>query len=336
MNKNLFPHGSGYGQLEAVAMAVAGPTFGKIFVVMPSTDPNYDKFSKLVDFDRDGQVRLLTTLEAAYDAAVTNRNDVILLSANSSHSVSAGMAWTKSRIHVVGMDGGGRLVQQGAKVVSTSTDDTGYVLKVTGTRNSFRNIKFIQQSTDAAALTVVQMGGEGNLYENCSFTFGVADNLDGATTYEVVNGEDSGTFINCEFGSDTLVTSAARAVMAIDQVTSGQEMKDCRFKDCVWTIQSSEANANFIRVLATTDLKFASLFLNPIFLAAINQTNSAVTLTDAVDSVSGLVEGNVLFVNPASNCTNFSSAITDNLKVVGPGMDGTTPAAKIGIGLVPS
>lgn len=326
---------SGYGLLEMVRTHVQLPVFGKILVVCPVTDPNYSRIAEMVNPDTTSdanKIRLYTTLEAAYAAATTNANDVIVLAGHSSHAVANGIAWSKSRIHVIGFDGGDRLIQQGAKVQSTDEAGDAYVIKVTGTRNSFRNIKFIQVDTDAAALTVAQFGGEGTLVKNCSFTFGVSDNLDGATTYEVLMGEDSGTFINCEFGSDTLVTSAARAVMAIDQVTASQEMKDCRFKDCNFNIQSSEANANFIRVIATTDLKFASLFKECTFLAAINQTGSAVTLTDAVDSVSGLVEGNVLFVNPATNCTNFSSAITDNLKVVG-----TNPvAATAGVGVIPA
>jgi len=62
-------------------------------------------------------------------------------------------------------------------------------------------------------------------------------------------------------------------------------------------------------------------------------------LTDAVDSVSGLVEGNMLFVNPATNCTNFSSAITDNIKVVGASMADSGDAdvsATVGVGQVPT
>lgn len=330
MNKN-----SGYGLMEMIRAHVQVPALGKVLIVCPSTDPNYEKLARLATPDNSAdanQVRLYTTLEAAYAAAVTNEDDVIILAGQGTHTVANGIAWSKNRIHVIGFDGGDRLIQQGAKVQSTDEAGDAYVIKVTGVRNSFRNIKFIQVDTDAAALTVAQFGGEGNLYKNCSFAFGVADNLDGATTYEVVNGEDSGTFINCEFGSDTLTTSAARAVMAIDQVTSGQEMKNCRFKDCNFTIQSSSADANFVRVLATTDLKFASLFKDCTFLACINQTTSAVTLTDAVDSVASLVEGNVLFVNPATNCTNFSSSISDNFKVVG-----TNPvAATAGVGVVPA
>ena len=331
-NKNV---GYGRGLVDFVRTQV--PTFGNILVVMNSAnsdESNYQHVQEVFSPDQDGLVRFYTNLTSAYNAAENNNNDVILLDANSSHSITAGLTVSKNRINFIGMDGGDRLVQQGAKVQTTGNPSTAFVLKVTGVRNSFRNIKFIQNSTDAAALTVAQFGGEGTLVKNCSFVFGTATNLDGneTTTYEVVMGEDSGTFINCTFGSDTLDTTGARAVMAIDQVTSGQEMKSCIFKDCIWNILSDDANANFIRIVAATDCKFGQTFINPIFAASINQTTGGIALTDAVDSVASLVEGNMFFINPATNCTNIASAILDNLIVVG----SSGIAATTGVGIQPS
>lgn len=328
---------SGYGQLLAMQVAGAvGPNFGKILIVCPTADANYLRIADCFKPDADGLVHLYTTLEAAYAAATSNANDVILLAGYSTHTIANGIAWSKSRVNLIGMDGGDRLIQQGSKVQSTDTAADAYVIKVTGTRNSFRNIKFIQVDTDAAALTVAQMGGEGNLYKNCSFVFGVADNLSGTTTYEVVCGEDSGTFINCMFGNDTLLTSGARAVMLIDQVTASQEMKSCVFKDCIWQIQSSSSSADFIRIAATTDCKFTQTFINPVFNNSLVGSSVAVALDDAVRSISGLVEGNLLFVNPASNCTEFCTDVADQVKVIGPAMDGTSPDQKIGIALTPA
>jgi len=323
---------SGYGQMLAMQIANSvGPNFGNVLVVVEDSD-NSDVLNTVKEAmvpDPDGRVRFFSTLQAAYTAAVSNNNDVILMSAHSSHSVTTGIAWTKSRIHVIGMDGGDRLIQQGCKISGAAADDTGYVLKVTGTRNSFRNLKFIQNSTDAAGLTCVQMGGEGNLYKNCSFTFGTATNLDGneTTTYEVVCGEDSGTFINCMFGQATLLTTGGRAVMAVDQVTASQEMKDCIFKDCQWWMASSSTDANFIRILANTDAKFNNVFINPIMMNALVGSQSAAAVDDAVDSVSGLVEGSFLFVHPATNATEFCTGVSDQMEVVGPATDAATGEA---------
>lgn len=332
---------SGYGAGLAQYVRTICPTFGRIFVVFNSSDTdeeNYGRAQGVFQPDPDGAVRFYTSLSSAYAAIESNNNDIILLDANSTHSLSTGLAVSNNRTHFIGLDGGERIQQQGAKVQLATAATTAYVVKDTGTRNSFRNIKFIQGATGATGLTVAQVGGEGGLIKNCSFTFGVANNLDGSetTTYEMVWGGDSYTVTDCLFGTSTLTTTGARAVMAIDQVTAGQECKDNYFKDCLFTIQSSSSSADFIRILATTDSKFCNTMVNPIFNNALVSSTSAAALDDAIRSVSGLVEGNWLIVNPASNCTELCTDVTDQIKVIGPAMDGTNPDQKIGIALTPA
>jgi len=332
---------SGYGRALLDAVHSIIPTFGRVFVVCSSSDyadPNYQKLQEVCRYDETGILRFFTSLESAYAAATSNNNDVILLDGHSTHTIANGIAWSKSRIHLIGMDGGGRLCQQGAKVQSTSGVGDAYVIKVTGTRNSFRNVKFIQADTTNTSLTCAQFGGEGTLCENCSFTFGTAANMDGSetTTYEVVMGEDSGTFKNCVFGQHTLMTTGARAVMLLDGVTSGQEMKECIFENCYFRIATSSASADLIRVADTSAVKYAQVFDNCKFVCALLQSGTQVACDDAVRSVSGLVEGNLLFINPASNCTEFCTDVTNQVKVIGPAMDGTNPDQKIGIALTPA
>lgn len=298
--------------LQAIAIANGLTTFGKFLVVMPSTDANFDRIQDIVNTDPDGNVRLYSTLELAYAAATTNANDVIFLSANSTHSLSTGIAWAKNRIHVIGLDGGDRLIQQGAKVQNATADTAAYVIKVTGVRNSFRNIKFIQIGTEATALHVLEEGGEGNLYKNCSFTFGVADNLDETTATEVLAGSDSATYINCEFGTETLLTSAARSVFTIDQVTTSQEFKSNRMVDCNFIISSSETTATLLSTAANTDVLFSNLFKNCTFVASIDSAGG-VALAVAAKTSASLVKGILAFHNCAAyGCTNFASDAVGN------------------------
>lgn len=330
-NKN-----SGYGLLEALAAASGIQTFGKIFVVMPTTDANYPKWSALLrDNDPEGTKRLYTTLSDAYDACTTNANDVILLSANATHSVTTGLAWTKSRIHVVGMDGGDRLVQQGAKVQNATADTTAYVIKVTGVRNSFRNIKFIQAGTAATCLTVLQEGGEGNLYKNCSFIFGVADNLDLTTAHEVVAGSDSATYLDCTFGCDTLLTSAARSVFHIDQVTASQEFKSNILRGCTFIISSSSSTATFVRLDAVGDILYTNLFDRCNFIASVDSAGGA-AIAEASQTGTGTVKGVLVYAHPcAFNVTDFSTATSGRnaaTQVVGV----VTTAGTGGIGVQPT
>lgn len=289
-------------------------SLGNIFFVVDPSDTN---FGKIVEkYGESG--RIFTDFSTAYAAVVSNNNDVIILGGNGTHNFSAGIAWTKSRVNVIGMDGGGRAVQQGAKVQNATADTTAYLVKITGVRNSFRNVKFIQVSTDAAALTVMQEGGEGNYYEDCSFVFGVVDNLDQTDAYEVLAGSDSATFKHCLFGTETLLTSAARTVFAIDQVTTSQEFKSNLLEDCVFVISSSSNGAVFVKPLANTDVLFTNLFKNCIFMASVDSAGG-VAITNAVQSVTSLVKGTLNFYMPASfNCTNFCATVTANLMTYGP------------------
>lgn len=323
-----FNPNSGYGQALIAMVQAQVPAFGNILVVMNSSnsdEKNYQHMQDIMPPDADGNVRFFTSLESAYAAAESNNNDVILLDSNSTHTIANQITWSKNRVHLIGMDGGDRLIQQGAKVQTTDEAGDTCVIKVTGVRNSFRNIKFIQVDTDAAALFVLEEGGEGNLYKNCTFTFGVVDNLGGTTANEVLCGADSATFINCEFGTETLLTSDARSVFAIDQVTTSQEFKSNRIIDCNFVISSSSTTATLLSVVAATDVLFTNLFKNCTFVASVDSAGGA-ALAVAVKSIASLVKGTLNFHNCAAYaCTNFASDAVgnDNFYVYGSVNTGT-------------
>lgn len=308
--------------------------FGKVFFVVDPANSWVGDLLNEFPPDKDGQVRVFTTLEEAYTACVSGRNDYIFLDGNSTHDLAAPIAWTKSRINVVGL-GELRLVQQGAKIQCATTGTTSYVIKVTGVRNSFKNIKFIQSSTEATALTVVQDGGEGTSYDHCSFTFGVADNLDLTTAHEFLAGNDSSTFTDCTFGQDTLLTSAARSVFHVDQVTSGQEFKSNQLRRCTFVMSSSSSTATFIRLDAVGDVLFSNFFDDCTFVASVDSAGGA-AIAEAVQTGTGTVKGVLVFKNPAAfNCTDFATATggrNANVQIVGI----VTTAGTGGVGVQPT
>jgi hypothetical protein len=315
---------SGYGQALLNMVASQVPTFGRIFIVMNSSNTDEENYTRIQDVfppDPQGQVRFFTSLSDAYDATESNNNDVILLDANSTHELSAGLAITKNRVHFIGMDGGGRLVQQGAKVQLVTAATTAYVIKNTGTRNTFRNIKFIQAGTAATCLHVLEEGGEGTLAMNCSFTFGVQDNLDLTTAIEVVFGGDSDTFIKCQFGQDTLLSSATtRSIMKFDQV-NGFAAKSNVFEDCAWIGASSDADLLCISMVAAGDILFSNHLIRPTLIASISGGQGAIACTRAVSTANGLTNGTLLISYPM--CHGFTDIGTngtnnDQLLVAGP------------------
>jgi len=257
------------------------------------------------------------TVEKANAVAISG--DTIVMSTNTGHAVATGLLVATSRVNFVGADFGSRYVQQGSRIELSGAVDSAYALKVTGTRDSFSNIKIIQSSTHANALTVYQAGGEGTMMNSCSVVFGVANNLGSTSAYEVVMGEDSGSYSNCYFGTDVLLTSAARTVMLLKKVTGGSSADGAKsnvFVDCKYKIMSSDANATCIKLNSTSDAKFLNEWTRPRFTAVINQTNSAVVITNAIASASGFVEGTLAFYQPATfNFTNGCASVTDKVVV---------------------
>lgn len=329
---------SGYGQALLNMVCSQVPTFGRVFVVMDPDDTdeeNYQRMQEVCDVDPNGVLRFYTSLATAYAACESNNNDVILLDGNSVHLHSGELAVSNNRTHFLGMDGGGRYAGQGAKVSSTPGTAAVSVLHVSGTRNTFRNIKFIQGDDEATSQNVLKESGESSFYKNCQFMFEDVDELDQTDTYEILFAGDSTEFHECQIGADTLLTSAARTLVAFDKIGSAQATASL-WKDCIWRTMSSSADVTFLKVIATTDVRYTNVFINPVMIAAINATNSAVAPTVAVSSIASLVEGNFLFVNPATTAASFATT-SDNFKVIGMNSgDTATLTADVGVGVVPA
>lgn len=323
-----FNKNSWYGMSLMNSIASQIPSFGNILVVVNSADTgsHLQHLQDLFTWDSDGRVRYFASLSDAYTAAESNNNDVIVLDWVSSHSLTTWLSITKNRIHFIGFDGWDRLLQQWAKIELATASTTAYVVKNTWTRNTFRNIKFIQSATAGTWLTVFQEWGEWTLFKNCSFTFWVVNNLGSTSAFEMVTGSDSATYIDCTFGSDTLLTSAARAVMSIDEVNGTNEFKSNQFRWCTFNISSSSSTATFIRLSAVWDILFSNLFDRCNFLASVDSAWGA-AIAEAVQTWTSTVKGCLAFSYPAIfNVTKFSTATSGRntaIQVASPAMTAT-------------
>jgi len=332
---------SGYGgallsRLSNVAASVC-PAFGRILVVMKAANPNYDVISDIVKFDPDGDIRLFTTLKTAYDAAETNRNDVILLGAYGSHHQLATMlTWSKNRIHVVGLGANGAVDMQPEIQLSTAGNllTVAATVKVTGYGNTFTNVYISNAGTGSAlCVTALWDAGENTVYTNCQFAKFSDLNVAGVSNVEARG--DTTTWRNCKFGVDWVTVSAARFGMIIKGTGGSARMKHNIFEDCYFVVASSSADYEHINVYDTNSLAFGNIFKNCIFNNALVGSISAAAIDDAVNSVTGLVEGSLLFVNPACNATSFCTT-ADQLTVVGLSMNGGADTAFVGIGITPN
>ena len=323
MNYNL---NSGYGRLQATALAVAGPTFGRILVVMPSDDPNYDTMADIIKPDPDGDVRLFTTVAAAYAAAETNRNDVILLSTNSSHTISSMLTVAKNRVHFVGMDACTRIgTGHGARLVmgvTTVATDLA-VVKVTGSRNSFKNIKFESSNTKDESLYALIDSGAYTSYENCSVL--KLTDLDEATAADVIFGGTGTDWINCEFGAATVLATAARPVAIIDKSLSvSNGMIDNHFLNCTFVSYTDQATRYFIKLVANQDGQRYAMFRGCSFINW-DLIGSGTTMTFAIYAVS--TNANLYMIFDANTTCTGCTSFGDDTNAAGVMTMGASPTA---------
>lgn len=307
------------------------PVFGRVLVVMNSSNYsqyNYTALKEIMQVDSLGRVRIFTSLSDAYTEAQTNNNDVILVDANSTHEMDTMLTIAKNRVHIMGFDGGGRLTAQGAKVQLSSTGNAAAVaatIKITGTRCSLRGLKVMNSGTDAASVAACIDEGEGTYIERCSFM--KFTDLNVATVADFICRADSYTYVDCVFGFDTLVQSAARPTFWYKRDGATRAKNGTMIRP-IFKCASSEATKVFIAVSDTSSLGFTHIIKEPTFIAALISSLSAATLTNAVASASGLVEGNILFTGiVATNTTNFCAGVTDQIQVCSPAVSNNALAA---------
>lgn len=267
------------------------------------------------------------TLAAAYAACRTNKNDVICLSAYSNHALTELLTISKNRVHFVGLDGAmGRSYGQGTKVsmgVTTATTDIGSVLN-TGTRNSFRNIKFANDNTLAQCLSNFVEGGEYTLFANCEFYKSTL--LDGATSNPFTLNGDSSQFYNCTFGSladadsGDIIHPCVR--LAAGVAGAGKVTRDGYFENCNFWKQAGGTTGTFVYAAAATDVERILVFNRCRFIAS----NLGSTPAQAVKGAATLTVGRILLQDCAGyNVTKMST--TTGVFVAGPAVNASAGIA---------
>jgi len=205
-------------------------TNGKIFWAYKASDPGYVEFVSHHPDYSDGTPAVYTTIAAGYAAMTSNQNDVLLINANAEWS-EAMLTVDKSRCHFIGMDGGGRKNSQGTRFATPATDVVASVAVVlnTGTRNTFKNMKFIQQGTNAAQTSGVIDAGEGTYMENCEME---VNGLLAATTQGLLSAGDTCHYKGCQIGNSTVYHTANTQAPLTIAASNGGVPRYSYFEDC--------------------------------------------------------------------------------------------------------
>jgi len=244
------------------------------------------------------------TLSAAHAACTTNNNDIILIDGNSTVVETAMIDWTKSRIHVIGCNGFGAHYGNGAKVSLTATTGVTNIatIKVTGVRNTFSNIKWMNSSTVDEGIYCVADGGEYTRWYNCEMYKDTDLGDTGAA--ELLCNADSSIYYNCTIGSTVNAITGAilrPCVLLTRETITGKVCRDVAFYNCIFWRKCGDTGNRFIYGANATDVERMLLFDNCIFW---NTKLAAATPAQNVAFGATLTQGYVLL----NNCVSVGAA----------------------------
>jgi len=247
------------------------------------------------------------TIAAAYAACVTNHNDMVVLLGQASHVLTAMLNITKSRITFVGV-GPARAYGQVAKITMGVTTDTAdvFMVKNTGIRNSFHNIKFSNGNTLTQNVAAVGEGGEYSVYEDCEFYD--STKLTSDTHAELVLNGDSAQFTNCTFGSlaDAVSGDKVRPAVLLTAATvaTGKVSRDVLFDGCRFWKQAGGTTTAMVKGGAA-DVERVMEFHDCQFVANVLGSQPAVAI-----AVATLTVGQIILTGDTCSfeCTKIATA----------------------------
>ncbi len=188
--------------------------------------------------------RAFKTVLVGYNAMGSGKNDVLVLSADTAHAITAQLVVAKNNVHFVGLGISSRYFGQGTRfeMASGGSANSG-IVKNTGKRNSFSGIKFF--NTDSSTSFAVVDAGEFSQWNYCEMVN--TQGLGTVTDAHLLCIADSPHYNHCTFGSSQSghQFTAARGCVLFDRtVISGKVCRDAIFEECLIVLQSTNTGAS--------------------------------------------------------------------------------------------
>ena len=166
----------------------------KVFFVADSDDTTVGaaNLSDIYPVDKDGVVRVYTTIQAASNAAAANRGDVIAVLPSFDHTLARNDTWSTAGVHIVGIGNG----EQRPTVRFGAAADQ---VDVAANYVHIRGLRFL---ADADSVTIgldLDTGFGGSRVENCVFDWD--SNAQNFVTM-LRNGQDNVVIDNNQFRAE--------------------------------------------------------------------------------------------------------------------------------------
>ena len=257
------------------------------------------------------------TIYAAYAAAASGNNDVIVLIGNGSTSGTARMStalaqsitssattgtitWAKNALHLIGVtaptgvSNRARFAPPTGTYTAATFGNSGNMFNVTASGCIFANFSVYAgfSTGNASQVAWIENGGR-NYYSNVQFGgFEDSASAGGANARALkVMGTGENTFVNCTIGQDTVQRSAANANLEFASATPRN-----KFINCDFPIFTNSATTLGIVGTGAGAIDRWNKFMNCMFYNAVDSTGTAISTVASLNAAAG---GSLVF----NNCT---------------------------------
>lgn len=288
--------------LSDIAGAGISP-YGTTYFVDADNGSNYN--------DGLTQATAFASVATGYAATTTNKDDILVLSTNSAHTITSMLTFSKSRVHVIG-DQFGRIYGARAKIqmgVTTATSDV-FAVKNIGIGNTFFGVKFYNDNTLTQNTACLGEGGEYALYQGCEMYD--STRLNSNTHAEMLLNGDSAQFFGCTFGSlaDAVSGNVVRPAVittggGVANSLSGGTSRDIYFDKCHFWKKAGGVNTAMIKIAANGELERVMELHDCQFVASVQGSVPDVAIASAT-----LTSSQVILTGDtaAFNCTKIATA----------------------------
>lgn len=306
-----YPNGvSSYGVplIGSIPFTMGGTGKGKVYFVDPTNGSDGNTGTKPTE--------AVATLNQANTLVTSNNQDVVALSASSSHAVpTAGLLVTKNRVHFIGLAGSAGHFGQRTKVTGDATVTAIASIVNTGVGNSFTNMKISSASTVTASKHAFAEGGEFTVFRNCWID--KETDLDETDASDIAMNGDSPMFYDTTFGSTARITADNKIrpnVLLTGGLISGKKCRDAYFENCKFWKKAGGTETMMVYGANATDVERYFEMKDCTFY---NSILAAADPAHAVGFGAAQTEGNVILNNCVSvNCTVMAQA-SRNINVAG-------------------
>lgn len=163
------PNENQLSRYGAISRGVPGNVLSpgsKLFLVADSDDTTAGAVNIAAAYppDKDGVVRVYTTVQAAVNAAAGGRGDVVGVLPGYDHTLGRADSWSTAGVQVIGFGNG---ANQATLRYTTATDEVG----VGASNVRVSNIRFIASADSIARALDLDSAFSGARIDNCAFDF---------------------------------------------------------------------------------------------------------------------------------------------------------------------